>query len=78
MDNVTILVGAIWAISSVRVRKCKSCWPKNVVKGCVIETATHATFEHVFLLAEYTLRTMVGGADGHDGNFTLAMIGHLT
>ena len=24
------------------------CWPKHLVKGCVIKTATHATFEHVF------------------------------
>ena len=24
------------------------CWQKTVVKGCVIKTATHATFDHVF------------------------------
>ena len=30
------------------VRKYRLCWPKNVVKGWVIKTATHATFDRVF------------------------------
>ena len=25
------------------------CWPKNVVKGCVSRSFSHATFDHVFL-----------------------------
>ena len=25
-----------------------ACWPTHMVKGCVIKTATHATFGHVF------------------------------
>ena len=28
------------------------CWEKNVVKGCVIKTATHATFDHVYLASK--------------------------
>ena len=31
------------------------CRCKNVLKGCVIKTTTHATFDHVFCLAEYRL-----------------------
>ena len=29
------------------------CWPKNVVQGSEIKTVTHATFDHIFLPAEY-------------------------
>ena len=29
----------------------QECWPKNVVKVCVIKTATHAAFDHVFLVS---------------------------
>ena len=33
------------------------CWPKNIVRGCVINKATHATFDHVFWPAENTRAT---------------------
>ena len=32
------------------------CWPKNVVKGRVTETETHATFDHVFFASRVDLR----------------------
>ena len=40
-------------------------WPKNLVEGCVIKTATHATFDLVFWPAEYISFAYVGELASH-------------
>ena len=37
------------------------CWLKNVVKGCVIKTATNATFDHIYLVSIVHISTVAVG-----------------
>ena len=53
-------MGIVVGASTYDVRKilgyCIFCLPKNVVRGCVIKTVIHATFDRVFWTAEYMYR----------------------